>query len=33
MMPRRGKSTTGMREVAEIGRSSNNLVGELEIGK
>ena len=29
MMPRRGKSTTGMREVAEMGRSSNNLTAEL----
>ena len=33
MMPRRGKSTTGIREVAEMGRSSNNLMGELEMGK
>ena len=29
MMPRRGNSTTGMREVAEMGRSSNNLTPEL----
>ena len=33
MMPRRGKSTTGMREVAEIGRSSSNLMAELEMCK
>ena len=33
MMPRRGKSTTGMREVAEMGRSSSNLMEESEMCK
>ena len=29
-MPRRGKSTTGRREVAEMGNSSSNLGEKFE---